>query len=147
MAFPESPNITPVFETPPTREQLRQSLIADPYNAIIRSVEDIAEQARDQFESLAPEVPENQESIVNMYRELLTNNFAQLLQKVSEERDARLTEFDKQPEEISADTITKWYSGVATKAASLQVAYTSRAREIQNSAVMPLTQFANAHNR
>lgn len=147
MAFPESPSTAPSFESPPTREQLKQSLIADPYDAIIRSVEDIAEQAKEEFERIAAEVAESQASMVGMYRELLANNFNQLLQKIGEERGLRLVEFDQQPDDVTPEQLTKWYSGVAAKAASLQVTYTAKARELQNNATMPLTQFVNAQNR
>lgn len=126
---------------PPTREQLRNSLIVDPYHTIQQAVEDQYEQTRAAFEEAVAGIDPANNYILDMYRKQLADNFATMIGELSAECELRLHDFDGKPETVTSEQLEQWFSGVTMKAAQLREEYMTKGKREKEVILMALGQF------
>jgi predicted XRE-type DNA-binding protein len=126
---------------PPTREQLRSSLIEEPFRSVQRAIEDAHEQAAAEFEEKLMTVVAGSEETADFYRRQIDESFGLLHAQIGAECELRLKDFDKKADTISTDQLEVWFSNVTRKAAEERERYLGEAQKIRDSAMMALMQF------
>ncbi|CAN5156760.1 hypothetical protein BH11PAT4_BH11PAT4_4280 [soil metagenome] len=142
MPSPESfqPVVSPELPAP-TREQLRSSLIEEPFRTIQRAIEDLHEQTEATFEEKVGGLLESREDVVQFYRSQLHEGFSKLHAEVGAECELRLKNFDEKPDSIGIDQLEDWFSSVTLKAAGEREKYMAAGRLIRDNTLLALTQF------
>jgi hypothetical protein len=123
--IPRSPELQP-----PTREQLRSSLIEEPYRATQRALDDYFEIALADFETASQSLDPAHADLVTYYHNSIVNASNRIHAEISAECERRLEDFDSKEADIPNEKLEEWFSGVVLRAEQDKSTYKEEARAI-----------------